>query len=372
MKPVLLIAFILNLSLSYGQSTKYRFSIHSDALVQINDAERDTLLPRLDGFLKYKNGSVQDNPYVDSAYAKVDVNPFEMMFNVESNREDLNFYKPTLLAILPAIKDQQYIMKLSYMGVTPQNEPVQRMIVTLVAEKRRNNYYFFNAVNYSTRNWNKKQVGSVKYIYPYQLNLAKAREMDRMNKIIAKKFAMPIIPLTYYRCDDPEQMLKIMGYDYVSNMYWSMAGGFAPYWISTVFAGNNSELYVHELVHFYTLKLFPVNTRIMNEGYATYLGGSGGGLSLDESKPLARNYLDKHPDKDITQVFINFDRVEKSIPFTYIVSGLICRDVETKYGFEKIKRLFEAKSDDEYFKLLEEVTGVTKKQFSDYVRKLVN
>ncbi len=360
MRPILFITFLLIFSVAHGQSKKYNFTLSQDALNLLDNNECDSILQRLDGFLTYKNEPVGSNPYVDAAYAKKDLNPFELFQNVESDGTDLDFYKPTVLAVLPAIKHQQYVIKISYLGVTPQKEIKQRLIYTLVAKKIKNDYYFFNAIGYNTRHWDTKQVGSIQYIFPNKLDMAKARQMDGINKTFAKKFSVTVIPVIYYRCDDPEQLLKMMGCDYIGNMYLSMSGGFAQSWTNTLLAGNNSELYVHELAHFYIAKLFPKTTRIMNEGYATYMGGSGG-LSLQETKHLAKTYLNEHPETDITNVFTGFNRLQNGIPFTYVA----------RYGFKKITALFNTTSDDAYFKTLQEITGVTQQQFPGYVKGLI-
>jgi hypothetical protein len=370
MRSNLVIIFILIVSATYAQSKKYNFSLHKDATNLIDADECDSILTRLDGFLANKNKPVNQNPFVYPAYVKRDINPFEFLFDAERDGDNPNFYKPVVLAVLPVIKHKQYVIKISYQGITPQMEVKQLFITTLLAENRYNNYYFFNAIDYNTRHWSKRQVGSIKYIFPYKLNLTKARQMDQFNKALARKFSIPVIPIIYYRCDDPEQLLKMMGYDYIANMYLSTSGGFAQSWHNTLLAGNNSELYVHELVHFYTGKIFPQTTRIMNEGYATYLGGSAG-LTLEETKRFAKKHLDENRTINITNAFTNFDRVQNGIPLTYIISGLICRDIETKFGYAKIKELFKTQNEDQYFKLLQKITGTTRETFPAYVKKLI-
>jgi hypothetical protein len=370
MRLILLIAFVMFFITAHAQIPKYRFNLAPNAVNLLDDSERDSVLLRLDGFLVHKNEGADRNPFVDKDYAKTHVNPFELFVNVEYDYNNINFYRPTVLTILPVIKHEQYLIKISYQGVTPQNDAKQGVIYTVMAEKRNNDYYFFNSIDYNIRHWNKRQVGSIQYIYPNKLNIVKARQMDEANKALAKRFSVPVIPVIYYRCDDPEQLLKMMGFDYIANMYFSTSGGFAQPWNHALLAGNNSELYVHELVHFYTDKLFKHNNRIINEGYATYLGGTGE-WSLEQAKQFARNYLDKNPNADIIKVFTNFDRIQYNIPITYIISGLICKDIEARFGFEKIKELFQAENDEQYFKLLQNVTGISREQFPDYAKRLV-
>lgn len=372
MKLTLLIAFIFLFFAAGAQTPSYHFKLHKDALILLGkDEPADSVLQRLDGFLQHKREPVGQNPFVDPEYAKANPNPFENLFYPEFENGEDNFYKPTVLAVLPAKRYQQYIIKISYAGVTADKQAKLSLIGTLVARKRNGNYFIYNAIDYNTRNWSKRQVGSVSYIYPNKLNLTKARQMDKINHELARKFGTKTLPITYYRCDDPEQLLKMMGFDYMPNMYISMSAGFAQYWDNTVLAGNNSELYVHEVVHFYTLKYFEGLTRIMNEGYATYIGGSGG-LPLTELGRRAKSYIGQHPEADIVKAYTGFERMEESYIFTYAVSGLICKDIETRYGFGKIKELFRAHNDDDYFKTLQNITGIDRRHFADYVKHLVN
>lgn len=357
--------------ITHAQSGHYHFNLSPDGFNLVDTAERDSVLQRLDGFLEHKHERADQNPFVDPDYAKKDINSFENLYYAEFGYGDGNFYKPTILALLPVIKNQEYVIKIAYIGVSADKQAKLKLIATLVAKKKKDNYYIYNAVDYNTRNWNKRQVGSIYYIFPNKLDVGKAREMDRISHELARKFATPIIPVTYYRCDDPEQLLKMMGYDYIPNMYLSMHAGFSAYWNYTLLAGNNSELYVHELVHFYTAKLFPHYTRIMNEGYATYLGGSGG-LTLHQLKVLTKRYLDRHPGLDITKRYIDFGLIDGGYIFTYIVSGLICKDIESRYGFNKIAELFDASDNDQYFKALQNITDVSIQQFPTYVKRLVN
>ncbi|MES2374994.1 MAG: hypothetical protein V4553_00355 [Bacteroidota bacterium] len=370
MKLILALTFSLIVFGATAQAPKYTFSITEDGVSLLTNNEKDSLFKSLDGFLKYKNGSIFENPYVDAAYARKEINPFEWSFNVEKEGDDANFYKPTVLAAVPVVPHQQYLIKLAYAGVTPEKEIKYRISYSLLAKRQGDKFYFYSPLEYNTRNWGRKQVGSVKYIYPNQLNLAKARQMDKFNKSLARKMSVPVLAATYYRCDDPEQLFKMMGYDYIGNMYLSTSGGLAKQWKNELLAGNNSEWYPHELVHCYTDKVFAKNNRIVSEGYATYLGGSGG-WTLDQTKVFAKSYLDEHPKIDITEAFTNFERVQYNIPITYIISGLICRDIEAKYGFLQIRELFKTDKDEDYFKILEQITGITKAQFPVYVKKLI-
>lgn len=194
--------------------------------------------------------------------------------------------------------------------------------------------------------------------------------MNKFNSAFAKKLNTAVLKITYYKFEDPEQMFKTMGYDFIENMYASRVGGLAQYWNNTVFAGNDSELYEHEVVHFYTYIVFPKGKKNVHEGHATYIGGSGS-KSLDQLIPLAKNYIDQHPEQDITELATDFYPHTPDVQLTYVLSAVVCRNIETRYGMTGIKKLFNPAEDDDYFANLKKITGVDKKDFPQYIRKLL-
>ncbi|MEJ7559960.1 MAG: hypothetical protein WKF66_16730 [Pedobacter sp.] len=224
---------------------------------------------------------------------------------------------------------------------------------------------------YATRNWTTRQVGFIKYVFPNKLNLKKAKLMARKSKRIAMRFNQPETNVTYFMCEDPVQVFKILGLDYIDEMYNSTVGGLAKYWNNTIYSGNNSEMYEHEFVHIYSRKAYPNCIKVVDEGYATFLGGSGG-LTLDQLKTKARIYLAAHPNIDITASALDFNSyLPEGTSLTYIFGGLVCRDIETKVGFEGIKKLYELNDSNSYFNRLHSVIGVNQAGYSDYIKKLL-
>lgn len=110
MKLIFTLTLSFILSVTHAQTPKYRFNIIADGVSLLTNNEKDSLFKSLDGFLKYKNESVFENPYVDTAYARKEINPFEWSFNVEHEGDDANFYKPILLAAVPVVPHQQYLI----------------------------------------------------------------------------------------------------------------------------------------------------------------------------------------------------------------------------------------------------------------------
>lgn len=361
---ILQFTFLCLSCIALCQKREFSFTIQPYSTHLIDSKELQIILNSLEGFLDAHLNGIANNPYVDTSSLEINTQLFHW-FTI-----DTSVYKPSLLSILPVIEGREYLVTVSYMGNTADKKPLLGITYSMTTKKRGEKYFFYSSIDYNTRNWSRNRIGTIEYIYPNKLNLPIAKKFDAFNKTLAKKFSTEVIPITYYKCDDPVQLFRILGCDYVPNMYLSTQGGLAEQ-NNTLFAGNNSEWYPHELVHFYTNK-FPSYNRIVHEGYATFIGGSGG-ISLEELKVMAREFLKDKPNADLVKMFVDFERISRGIPFTYIASGLICREIEKKKGFSSIQELFKAEGEPEgYFSQLEKVTGVNKQKFAAFVRELIN
>lgn len=377
MKKAIIFVILIHLVFfgkSYSQKSDSTLIIGKPAFYLIPDTNvRIELTNSLKGFLKARNDGVNPNPYIESAYLKDIVEPFSWLRTAEGKKPNgKSFYTPTLLTVMP-IGGQKYILKLAYMAANNSlsDIPELKLVTSVEARKIGGKYLFYNTIEYNTRLYNVKQVGNIKYIYPNKLDEEKAKKMDEFNSKFAKKFNTAPLKITYYKCDDPEQLFKMLGFDYIENMYYSLSGGLAYQWSNTLLAGNNSELYEHEVVHFYTSILFEHITREVDEGYATYVGGSGG-VSLDGLAMFAKKYTSANMNANIWDLATDFKvRVDGGVPITYILSGLVCRDVEEKYGVDGIKKLFSPEPQEDYFATLKRVNGIGKKEFPEYIKKLL-
>ncbi|WP_316785492.1 hypothetical protein [Pedobacter frigiditerrae] len=358
----------------YSQQSDSTLIIGKPAFYLIPDTNvRVELTNSLKGFLKARSDAANPNPFIDSVYLKESVEPFYWLLTADGKKPNgKNFFIPTLLTVMP-IGGQRYIMKLAYMAVSngESNIPELKIITSFEARKIGSKYLFYNTINYNTRLYNVKEVGNIKYVYPNKLDEEKAKKMNDFNASFAKKFNVAPLKVTYYKCEDPEQLFKMLGFDYIENMYYSLAGGLAYPWTNTLLAGNNSELYEHELVHFYTSILFEHKTRVVDEGYATYIGGSGG-INIDSLAVFAKKYINANVTSDICDVATDFKvRVDGGVPITYILSGLVCKDVEERLGIDGIKKLFNPEPQEDYFATLKRINGIGKEEFPKYIKTLL-
>ncbi|MES2830060.1 MAG: hypothetical protein V4687_18020 [Bacteroidota bacterium] len=344
-------------------------TVDQSAFTMVPDTNvQKALVKSLTGFLNEKDQGTQNNSYINPKYAKKNIEPFPFLHDIEMNG-GVPFYFPSLLRAIP-LEDGSFLMKIAYMGVGGDNKPYLRIIASLIAKQAADRFYFYNVLDHYTQNWNKKQVGSISYTYSSKLDIKKAEAMNQFNLNFARKLQTPVLTVNYYKFEDPEQMYKAIGFDFHENMYASRVGGLAQYWTNTVYAGNNSEQYDHEVAHFYTYIAFPKGTKNVHEGYATFAGGSGG-KSLSELVPLAKKYIDAHPDKDITVLATDFYPYTPDVQLTYVLSAIVCRDIEKRFGMAGTKKLFNPAEGDDYFANLKKITGIDKNAFPAYIKQLL-
>lgn len=337
--------------------------------IQPFDDEEDyrILLHSLNGFLKTKNRSDTSNAYwVQSDFEKFK-EPYMDLYYIEvsSKFHNPNFYKPTLLEIIRTSKSNQYIIKLAYLGPDTLKISTINAIYNIIAVKQSDGSYKFRSMlGEHTVDWNKTTVGTITYVYKDNLNLELAERANQFNIDIAKKFNTQPISIIYYKCKNAIELFHIRGYDYVRWMYIDTTGG-RIYGENSIFAANNSEWYPHEFVHFYTPKV--VNSpflRIINEGYATYLSGSGG-KPIEEVLKITNNFYKKYPERDILADLDNNYRINGNMEVLYPIGGLICKLIDEKLGFEAIKQIF---NEADFYKAVERMLGIKKENLADFLK----
>ena len=149
-------------------------------------------------------------------------------------------------------------------------------------------------------------------------------------------------------------------------MYVDKSGGLADFG-NIIFSGNNSEIYTHEITHIYTNNLYPNINKFLDEGIATYIGGSGK-YDYKWHRNKLNEFILENPNYNFKNHFDPYARVyfenETSIP--YLTSALICERTKRIYGKEKLLQML--KSEDELWKTLQNV-GLTKDNLNEELIK---
>lgn len=174
------------------------------------------------------------------------------------------------------------------------------------------------------------------------------------------------INITYYSCINPKELFEIKGFDYNIMMYADKSGGLAELG-NIIFSGNNSEIYTHEIVHIYTNNLYPKIDKFIDEGFATYIAGSGK-YDYEWHRNKLTKFISQNPNHDFKNHLDPYERLyfedETSIP--YLTSALICERTKRIYGKEKLLEILQAEG--ELWQILKKV-GLTKQNTNAELRK---
>ena len=260
MKQFPFLFFVLFSILASAQISPSPLIISTSPTIDLGSTENKSILTVVEGFLQTKNHSETENEFwLTSDFDKY-IYPYHDIHKIEIGRQSV--YQPTIMEIIP-IDDLQKLVKIGFLGINSQTEQsLIRCIYNVIAIKIDGKWKLKRSLEYETRTWHIHTEKSITYYIAPGKTLNK-EEIQRQSEEIIKVcdfFETNPQHITYYSCINPKQTFEIKGFDYLPNMYFSKTGGMADF-ANTVYSGNNSEYYTHEIVHIYALKLFP---RIVN------------------------------------------------------------------------------------------------------------
>src|SRR6185437_4390774 len=135
-----------------------------------------------------------------------------------------------------------------------------------------------------------------------------------------------------------------------------------------IISGNNSDYYMHEVVHSYIAHLYPSINSFLNEGFAMLIGGSGH-FGYEWHRNKMKKYLEAKPNFSFADHTTNTWEplfIDKETQITYMLGALICERTLRLYGKTKLFEIFKSKSD--FFDTLKDV-GLTKENLNEELRK---
>ncbi|MUV04374.1 hypothetical protein GN157_11710 [Flavobacterium rakeshii] len=364
------LAIILLLFLSAScnsQEAPSNFSLSVSPTVA-QTKENAAVIAALKQFLETKNNDQTNNPYWKKSDFTRFIYPYAGIVNIEQGKLGSDYYKPVLMEIINTTNSDKKIVKIGYVGHNENTgENIIRTIYNLVANHIDGQVIFSSYLDYATSHWRKEKHGSVNYYISPAKSFNK-EEADSQKKDIEKIcafFHTTPIPVDYYSCTDPVELFSIKGYDYTPMMYVSATGGLAEAG-NIVFSGNNSDYYTHEIVHIYTNSLYPNMPKILDEGLATYFGGSGK-YDYQWHKKAMKQYIASHKVDYVGLIENPYEReyINDETPVPYMIGALICEKAIKELGKDKfISYIKEHTSNGDLWTLLSKL-GITKENIHD-------
>ncbi len=219
------------------------------------------------------------------------------------------------------------------------------------------------------------RVGSINYyVYPFHdFQLAEAEQMQEFNLEMAELFDVEPLEFDYFVASNARHIVDVWGYEYMNRMYNPTGkGGIASWRNNTIYSGNNSSYFPHELVHLYTFHLVPQDPHLwVGEGIATFLGGKSD-HSLDWHLRQLQTFLAEQPDfdlSDISKLKIDVPNGEHGSDLRYVIGGLLMKRIYEKEGVPGwIEALKYGTSNEDFHRLLEDKLGVDRDGFDAYVK----
>ncbi len=300
------------------------------------------IISALTKFLTTKNDNYTQNQY----WLKSDFNkyiyPYIDIFNIENSKHGANFYQPTLMEIISTDNDSQKIIKLAFLGHNKNTKENHiKSIYNIICNVDYEAIVFSRYIDYAIAKWPVHNSDSITYHISPNKSINRGEMLKQQKDIekICSFFQCTQIPITYFSCISPKEIFEIKGFDYNPMMYIDKSGGLADFG-NIIYSGNNSEYYQHEIVHIYTNKLFPKIDKFIDEGIATYIGGSGQYDYKWHRAKLAK-FLDQPPNFNFAEHTDPYERLyfEEETAIPYISAALICEYTFRKYGKEKLIEL---------------------------------
>ncbi len=296
-----------------------------------------------------------------------------------NTHEILNVYNTSasVIALYPVAKDTYALKTVFYRYSTSNKTLLLDNICTVYAVANGKSVNFMSMPQYKALHWLKEQVGSVTFYYPkgYRFNKTNAMKLDSFNVAIAKKFNSEPLSFKYFICESNEHLYQTLGYQFTPSQHVPNQNGAITNSINaSIFAGNNSEYYPHEIVHLYTNLFWGKDGFYyhswFDEGIAVLFGGSRD-KNLDWHLGKLKSYLEQNPNEKLIDVLSlgTIPNGEAMTEYVYSIGGLLSKLIYEKEGMGGIFDLLSSgKEDADFYRTIERKFGVKKENLGSFIR----
>lgn len=385
MKKTLFLIIFLWLFQPALQAQYVSFDIAPGIHLPADSTLRTALLTSLNTFLQSKEMPNHQNELVWKTELPATSVLLDEMKEMERyrNRQDSQDYK-AFLSNAALLTDSNYLIQVSYLGVK-DSEPVHRATFSFMAKKEGNRFCFYAPLTRNTSGWKAHKRNGITFFYKKDIDIAKADEYEKWNALYLGKLGRPDHQTRVYCCDDFQEALQITGVnykaDYNGSIYNSLSAteDHLTVVVSGTLTGGFLRFDPHDMWHEKLRIVIPAQkiNKAVDEGCAFLYGGSWG-LSWEEIKSLFKAYAQKQPDPDWLQLYLNgtdFKEGREPLKISYFINALIVQKIEQEKGMPVVLQLVacgkKEKGDDNYFNMLEKLTGIIKANFNSEVNNLI-
>jgi hypothetical protein len=373
--PILFLVFTG--SLIQAQS---KISIPKYLKTEIKDSIKVEILNSLDSlFAGIDSGNINAE-LVDRENFDFNMSFFKSFKGLENNDTIKNFYKRQLINFYP-VSASEYLLSIAYAG-SQEQEPVIGSIYNIIARNDNNKIIFSNPIKYLTKTWKTMVVGDITYYYRDTINLKRATEFNEKNRTMAVKLGLMPIKFNFYMCRDFQEIFHIIGCEYDLQNNGTANSGYIvdP---NNLFSIMNNEDFSHDVFHIYAAEIRKQKrNRAAEEGIAYswgnayYADNNGEIANQKELVSALQKYLREKPKTDLLDLFENnpkiFNYGSDKISVKWVISGVICDEVEREKGLVGIKQLIDCGYGDEnFFKCVDKLIQINRGNFNKKMMVLI-
>ncbi|WP_298423262.1 hypothetical protein [uncultured Kordia sp.] len=286
-------------------------------------------------------------------------------------------YQPTVIA-LQKKNNEKYLLKIAMMGAPEGFSSLDAIYNLHVIKNDQGDLVFKNTFNDNIATWQQKQYENITYYFDKNrhVNVTNIKKQHEFENWLVDFFDVEKVNYKFIVCNNQHQLYKLIGYDYIDSMFFNEQNGGVCYAKDKLLlSANNTAYNEHELTHLYIYNKFPYIHDIIEEGFATYFGGS---LELDykEHFKILNDYVLKN---DINLIDYLFDEYKRHtiIDFTssvkYSGGALLCSLIYEKQGKEGLFKLMDSgKSDEELKHTLRELFEMTMEELNTHLKTELN
>lgn len=367
--------WILPMSLLMGQDF---FQKPNYVNIKLSDVKQEHLIQSLDSLFKQLKENRLDNQFISSNKASFTLSILSQVQSYEANKDSLHKTKKDkqLINFHPIGND---VFHLDFSFLNPSEKGyVVFYFLSLIANDEGNKFTFESPLDYRTRYWKSEKIGNITYHFRDTIQINRAQLFDKKNTAIANKFGLEPDALDFYMVDNYQEYLSLMGVNYqvYTNGKYRTGNGVS---FNTIFSIMNNEDFSHDIFHYYSGKINKRENRnwIAEEGIA-YLWGNayytdknGEMIEIDQMISSLKNYLKENPDTSLLKLFEHkpkiFNSLVSQISVRSVLSAIIAKEVEHKFGTEGIIELINAGAGEELVKkclaVTDKLIGINKENF---------
>ena len=378
MKKCLLFYFLLCVN-SYFAFSQIQAAKNITIQSVMPAGDEDKLLNALDTLLLHISKGKPQLTEMSSFGSAYSLDIFESLMGIENNEKEKDpyYYKPQLINLY-RVADNQFFISLAFINNNAQNSSL-RAIINFIAFFGQNNITFSIPAYYLTRNWKISKTGNITYHYPDNINIVRAKQFNRNNTRIATKFGLRPEKFDFYLCDNYQDIMHLLGYEYDSESAGIITDGYGP-GDGIIFSIMHNEDFSHDVFHYYASKIRKNSRNSAAEeglayswGNAYYTDGQGEMITQKQLVGKFKEYLQERPQTNLFELF-------SKNPFIFgdqtkvrsLLSSLICDEVERRAGISGIKELIDCgRGDDNYFRVVTKYTGINASNFDIRVMDLL-